>query len=212
MRIVECGGRGRESNLTDAQIRELVVELQNGELIVYPTETVYGIGANVYDENAVKKVYLAKNRPFDMPLSVAVSDIAMMEEIAFLDDDAHRLAKRFLPGPLTIIIKKRPDIPNIVTAMSQKVGIRIPDHPVALRLIREFGPIIATSANKHSKPDAINVQEAILDLGDQVSTYIDCGPCPLGKPSTIVWIMDGKVEIVRQGAISREEIEAVLNE
>lgn len=211
MRIMDCG-QGEDIKISDAQLKELADELRRGDLVVYPTETVYGIGANIYDEGAVKKVYLSKNRPFDMPLSVAVSDLAMMEEIAQLDDDAYRLAERFLPGPLTIIIKKRPDVPDIVTAMSQKVGIRIPDHPLALRLIREFGPIVATSANKHSRPDAVRLEEAMGDLGDMVSTYVDCGTCALGKPSTIVWMMDGQIEIIRQGAISREEIEAVLNE
>ncbi len=211
MRTIDCG-REEDIRISDAQLREVVEELRDGNLVVYPTETVYGIGANIYDENAVKKVYLAKNRPFDMPLSVAVSDLSMMEEIAQMDDDAYLLAEKFLPGPLTIIIKKRPDVPDIVTAMSQKVGIRIPDHPLALRLIREFGPIVATSANKHSRPDAVALQEAVDDLGDMVSTYLDCGTCALGAPSTIVWLMDGEVEIIRQGAISREEIEAVLNE
>ncbi len=211
MRKIDCG-REEDIRITDAQLREVAEELRDGNLVVYPTETVYGIGANIYDESAVKKVYRAKNRPFDMPLSVAVSDLAMMEEIAQMDDDAYRLAEKFLPGPLTIIIKKRPDVPDIVTAMSQKVGIRIPDHPLALRLIREFGPIVATSANKHSRPDAVTLQEAIDDLGDNVSTYMDCGTCALGKPSTIVWLMDGEIEIIRQGAISREDIEAVLNE
>ncbi len=212
MRVLDCGAPADEGGLSDARLREVAEELRDGKLVVYPTETVYGIGANIYDENAVKKVYVAKNRPFDMPLSVAVSDVAMMEEIAFIDDNAQRLVDRFLPGPLTIIIKKRPGVPDIVTAMSQKVGIRMPDHPMALRLAREFGPIVATSANLHSKPDAVTAGEAVKDLGDHVSTYLDNGPCQLGEPSTIVWLMDGEVEIIRQGAISREEIEAVLNE
>jgi L-threonylcarbamoyladenylate synthase len=136
----------------------------------------------------------------------------MAERIAVLDDDARKLMERFLPGPLTIIIKKRPEVPDITTAMSEKVGIRIPDHPLALRLIREFGPIVATSANLHSHPDAVEYDSARRDLGNMVSTYVNCGPCPLGKPSTIIWMMNGEIEIVRQGAISRGSIEAALNE
>ena len=212
MRVIECSHDNQGSSINDAEIKSIVKELQQGELIVYPTETVYGIGADPFNENAVKKLYMAKKRPFDMPLSVAVSDVAMAERIAVLDDDARKLMDRFLPGPLTIIIKKRPEVPDITTAMSEKVGIRIPDHPLALRIIRDFGPLVATSANLHSHPDAVEYDSARRDLGSMVSTYLNCGPCQLGKPSTIVWMMNGEIEIVRQGAISKEAIEATLNE
>jgi L-threonylcarbamoyladenylate synthase len=98
----------------------------------------------------------------------------------------------------------------MVTSNSQKVGIRIPDHPIAVQIIRATGPIVATSANLHSKPDAVRMEEAKDDLEDAVHTYIDSGPCTLGKPSTIVWLMDGEVEIIRQGAITKKQIEDVL--
>ena len=122
-----------------------------------------------------------------------------------------KLFDAFLPGPLTIIIKKRDNVPDIVTSMSEKVGIRIPDHPVAMEIIKRVGPIITTSANLHSHPDAVRVEEAVNDFGSSVKTYIDCGPCTLGKPSTIVWLMGDKTEIVRQGAITKKQIEDVLN-
>jgi len=125
-------------------------------------------------------------------------------------ENADKLIKAFLPGPLTIIIKKQPDVPDIVTSSSQKVGIRIPDDRFALELIRRTGPIVATSANLHSKPDSVDVNAAINDFGDSVDTYIDAGPCSLGQPSTIVWLMDKEVEIIRQGAISVEKIKEVL--
>jgi len=212
MRIIECGQDCQGSCISDGEIKNIVQELKRGDLLVYPTETVYGLGADPFNEAAVKKLYMAKKRPFDMALSVAVSDIRMAEKIAVLDDAARKLMEKFLPGPLTIIIKKRPDVPDITTAMSDKVGIRIPDHPLALRIIREFGPMVATSANLHSHPDAVEMESALKELGDSVTTYINCGPCELGKPSTIVWMMNGEIEIVRQGAISREAIEAALNE
>lgn len=212
MRIIECGQDCLGSCISDREIKNIAQELQNGALLVYPTDTVYGLGADPFNEAAVKKLYIAKNRPFDMPLSVAVADINMAEKIAVLDDVARRLIEKFLPGPLTLIIKKKPNVPDITTAMSDKVGIRIPDHPLALRIIREFGPLVATSANLHSHPDAAEMKSAMNDLDDSVGTYIDCGPCQLGKPSTIVWMMNGEIEIVRQGAISREAIEGALNE
>ena len=186
-------------------------DLIGGNLVVYPTETVYGIGADAFNQVAVKNVYLAKNRPFDMALSVAVADKRMMEQIAILDENADKLIKAFLPGPLTIIIQKRPEISDLVTAGSQKVGIRMPDNDIAMALVRKVGPIIATSANIHSQPDATDVRTAFNCFGDKVSTYLDAGPSKLQKPSTIVWLMNGEFEIVRQGAIRGEDIEAALN-
>lgn len=207
MRRIRCGPGG----ISQEDLDSVAEEIGTGNLVVYPTETVYGIGASIYNEAAVKKLYVAKRRPFDMPLSVAVSDKDMARQIAEVDARAERLMDAFLPGPLTIIIKKKDAVPDIVTSMSEKVGIRIPDHPFALRLIRMTGPIVATSANLHSHPDAVTADEAMEDLRDSVSTYVDCGPCTLGEPSTIIWLMGDQTEIVRQGAITKQQIEDVLN-
>lgn len=210
MRILRC------NNEIDATTKENIMmaaeDLDNGDLVVYPTETVYGIAADIFNQKAVKNLYMVKNRPFDMPLSVAVSDKDMVETIALMTRPVEKLIDAFLPGPLTIITKKNPGVPDIVTSMSQKVGIRIPDNKVAIELIEEFGgPIVATSANLHSRPDSVSVDTAIEDFGDAVKTYLDNGPCTLGKPSTIVWIMDDKVEVIRQGEITQKQIEDVLN-
>ena len=210
MRILRC------NNEIDATTKENIMlaaeDLMNGDLVVYPTETVYGIAADIFNQKAVKNLYMVKNRPFDMPLSVAVADKDMVENIALMTRPVEKLIDAFLPGPLTIITKKNPGVPDIVTSMSHKVGIRIPDNKVAIELIEEFGgPIVATSANLHSRPDSVNVDTAIDDFGDSVKTYLDNGPCTLGKPSTIVWIMDDKVEVIRQGEITQKQIEDVLN-
>ena len=210
MRILRC------NNEIDATTKENIMmaaeDLMNGDLVVYPTETVYGIAADIFNQKAVKNLYMVKNRPFDMPLSVAVSDKDMVETIALMTRPVEKLIDAFLPGPLTIITKKNPGVPDIVTSMSQKVGIRIPDNKIAIELIEEFGgPIVATSANLHSRPDSVSVDTAIEDFGDAVMTYLDNGPCTLGKPSTIVWIMDDKVEVIRQGEITQKQIEDVLN-
>ena len=183
MKIIKCDySHGFDAHCGEA-VAAAAEDLAAGRLIVYPTETVYGIGADIYNESAVKNLYVAK---------------------------ADKLIKAFLPGPLTIIIKKQPDVPDIVTSSSQKVGIRIPDNRFALELIRRTGPIVATSANLHGRPDAVDVDAAISDFGDAVDTYIDAGPCTLGQPSTIVWLMDNQVEIVRQGAIPVDKIKEVL--
>lgn len=198
----------------DAQCEDAILtaveDLHLGNLVVYPTETVYGIGADIYNQVAVKNLFLAKKRPFDMALSVAVSDKKMMEQVAVLNENADKLIKEFLPGPLTIIIEKQQDVSDLVTASSNKVGIRIPDHPIARELARRNGPIIATSANLHSHPDAVNINMAIDDLGTAVSTYLDAGPSPSGKPSTIVWLNKDEFEIIRQGIITKEQIEKAL--
>ena len=210
MRILRC------NNEIDATTRENIImaadDLTEGELVVYPTETVYGIAADIFNQKAVKNLYLAKRRPFDMPLTVAVSSKDMVENIAVMTRPVEKLIDAFLPGPLTIITRKDPNVPDIVTSMSQKVGIRIPDNKVAIQLIKEFdGPIVATSANLHSHPDSVNIDTAVEDFGESVKTYLDNGPCTLGKPSTIVWIMDDKVEVIRQGEITQKQIEDVLN-
>ena len=210
MRILRCNSE------IDATTKENIInaadDLAEGNLVVYPTETVYGIAADIFNQKAVKNLYLAKKRPFDMPLTVAVSGKDMVENIAIMTRPVEKLIDAFLPGPLTIITKKDPNVPDIVTSMSQKVGIRIPDNKVAIKLIEEFGgPIVATSANLHSHPDSVNIDTAINDFGESVKTYLDNGPCTLGKPSTIVWIMDDKFEIIREGEITAKQIEDVLN-
>ena len=198
--------------VTMKNIAQAADDINEGKLVVYPTETVYGIAADIFNQKAIKSLYIAKNRPFDMPLSVAVADKDMVEDIAVMSRPVEKLIDAFLPGPLTIITKKNTGVPDIVTSMSQKVGIRIPDNKIAIELIKQSGvPIVATSANLHSHPDAISVEAAVSDFGDSVSTYLDCGPCTIGHPSTIVWIMDDKVEVIRQGAITKKQIEDVLS-
>jgi len=211
MDIIKCkDAKNAEVGLSKHDLEQVLSTLRFGKLIVYPTETVYGLGADPFDETAVKRVFIAKRRPFDMPLSLAVHDIEVAGQIAELDENAYRLAKAFLPGPLTLLVKKRPILPDIVTSSFPEVGIRVPDHPVALRLLEEFGPIISTSANQHSHPNPTTVETAIADLGNSVSMYVDGGQCKVGTPSTIVQITDGVVEVIRYGAIPKEKIEDVL--
>lgn len=208
MKVLKCNSNLDRASL-DA-IEQAAEDIRAGNLVVYPTDTVYGIGANPFDQVAVKKLFVAKNRPFDMPLTVAVADKDMVEQIAVMTKPVEKLIDAFLPGPLTIITNKNPNVPDIVTSMSFKVGIRIPEDPVALELIRRTGPIIATSANLHSHPDAVSVEQAEKEFGDKVSTYLDKGVSGTGRPSTIVWICDNKIEIIRQGDISKKQIEDAL--
>jgi L-threonylcarbamoyladenylate synthase len=200
------------NDIPESKMKDVLESLKNGELIVYPTETLYGLGANALDEAAVKKVYMVKRRPFDMPISVAVSDLEMLDGIAVLDDRARTLVRRLMPGPLTLLLTKKPIVPDILTSATMEVGVRIPDHPFALKLIRMFGPITSTSANVHSRPDPMSASEVMTELRDLVRFYLDCGKPMLGKPSTIVQLTDQGFEIIRSGAIPKERIEAALNE
>jgi L-threonylcarbamoyladenylate synthase len=215
MKVIKCANRKdvcKDCGLSEDEVDEIVTALKEGELVVYPTDTLYGIGADPFNENSVKKVFLAKNRPFDMPLSIAVSNEKMMESVAVLNDNARKLIRRFLPGALTILLTRKPTIPDILTSGSNQVGIRIPNHPLAIRIIDRFGPIVSTSANLHSHKDPIDARIPLKDLQSAVRICVDCGKTIRGEPSTIVDVSDGTVEVIRKGAISQEEIENALRE
>lgn len=190
---------------------ECVASVRAGGLVVYPTETLYGIAADPFNEAAVKRVFMAKRRPFDMPLSVAVSDARMLETVAVISPEARRLIDRFLPGPLTILMAKKPTVPDILTSGTSQVGIRIPDHPFALKFVRAYGPLVATSANRHSHPDPVTCAMAQEDLGRAIDIYVDGGRTRLQAPSTIVDVSEGKVEVIRPGVLPAEAIEAALH-
>lgn len=213
MELIRCKKRNCVAcDLPDSKIEQIAGQLKIGKLVVYPTETLYGLGANPFDETAVKRVYMIKNRPFDMPLSIAVRDGSMLEELAVVDDMTRKLIAKFTPGPITILVTKKRNVPDILTSASMEIGVRIPNHPFALRLIEKSGPIVSTSANLHSRPNPTDADTAIKDIGQSVDICVDCGPCRVGKPSTIVQLSEGGLEIIRQGAIPKDEIEAVLNE
>ena len=213
MKTMLCPKKGKgckECALDSVNFENLVKILKTGGLAVYPTDTLYGLAADPFNDSAVKKVFLSKNRPFDMPLSIAVSDVRMMESVAVLNDSARKLISRFLPGPLTILLTKKPSLSDLLTSGDSQIGIRIPDHPFALKFIKRVGPITSTSANLHSKPDPTSIEMAKKDLGNAVDIYIDCGKTNLSAPSTIVDVSEGDVEIVRAGVITKEEIANAL--
>jgi L-threonylcarbamoyladenylate synthase len=212
MKTIKCVDRKncKKCDLKEKELDEVVAALRSGELVVFPTDTLYGIGADPFNENSVKKVFVAKNRPFDMPLSIAVSNEKMMESVAVLNDNARKLIRKFLPGPLTIMLTKKPSLPDILTSGANQIGIRIPDHPFAIRLIDKFGPITATSANLHSHPDPFEATIAQKDLKGHFHTCVDCGKTKYAEPSTIVDVSDGAVEVIRKGVISQEQIENAL--
>lgn len=185
--------------------------VEQGALVVYPTDTVYGVGTNPLLEDAVRRLYEAKRRPLGKPVPVLASSIEHAERIAVLPEEAKRLAARFWPGPLTIIVPAKPTLPSIVTGGSGKVGVRIPAHPVARLLIEEAGGlIVGTSANISGRSPPRTAEEALRELGDAVDVVVDAGPAPGGKPSTVVDLTLSPPKIVRRGPIEKREIEEVL--
>jgi L-threonylcarbamoyladenylate synthase len=183
--------------------------IKQGELVVYPTETLYALGANPFSEKAITKLFEVKKRPLTMPISVAVSDMEMMMGIAQVSELAHKIAKQFLPGPLTLLMKKKAQFPLILTSGSDMIGIRIPKHNAALKIIKITGPITATSANLHGQPDPMNVDNAINQLGEKVILYINCGECEYQNPSTIVDVSTSSAKIIRKGVIPDDRILSV---
>ena len=186
--------------------------IKNGGLVIFPTETVYGIGANGLDKNAIKKIYEAKQRPLNKPISLLVSNIGMIESVAKdITDIEYAIIKKFFPGPLTIILKKKKIVPDVLTAGSDTIGIRMPANNIALNLINYAGvPIATPSANISGKPSGTNLNDIMKDFAGKVNCFIDDGPSKIGLASTIVKVVDGKVHILRQGSISIDEINSAI--
>ena len=183
--------------------------IQGGGLVAFPTETVYGLGANALDEEAIRRVYAVKNRPWASPLIVHVADEAMARSVTTeWPDAAHVLAQRFWPGPLTLVLKKAPVIPALVSAGLETVGIRIPSHPVALELIRRAGvPIAAPSANRFSQISPTTAEHVEQSLGGEIELILDGGPTQVGIESTVVSLWRHPAVILRPGMISQTDLE-----
>lgn len=194
----------------DAAIRDAAETLKRGGLVVFPTETVYGIGCNALDREAVKRLYLAKKRPADKPLLLHLHSMAQAEEAAFLDERAKLLLRAFTPGPLSVVLPKRECVPQEVTSGGETVGLRFPSHPLFLALAREAGvPIAATSANFSGSVSAKDGQEAIEALSGVADVVLDDGRCPYALESTVISLV-GQPRLLRQGATTWERIETVL--
>jgi len=210
MRIIEC--EHRNDNCTDChldadRLNEIIAVLKHGGLVVYPTETLYALGADVYNENALNILFKTKNRPLDAPVSIALKDLEQIERVVVLNEKARNLIKEHLPGALTILTKKREDIKlSRLISKSGTVGIRIPDHPLALKLVELYGSLTATSANLHGDPDPKEIKTSVDKLGDSVEIYIDCGPCKFGRPSTVVDVTKGDIKVIRAGPIPTERL------
>lgn len=195
----------------EIQLKQIAQEMRNGKVCLFPTETVYGIGTNGLDENAIEKIYKIKKRERTNPINLLVSDMTMVKEIT--DDISpleYKLMEAFFPGPFTIILKKKNIIPNIVTANSDYVGIRMPNDEIAQKLVKLSGvPIAAPSANISGKLSGTNLKDILGDFGDELDFIIDGGKSEIGIESTIVKVIDNIPHILRPGTITPKQIKAI---
>jgi L-threonylcarbamoyladenylate synthase len=192
-------------------IRRAAAVIQAGGLVAFPTETVYGLGTNALDAAAVARIFEAKGRPSTNPVIVHVADTAQVLNVAAeWPETAERLAARFWPGPLTIVVPRWPGLPDVVTAGGPTVAVRRPDHPVAAALIREAGvPVAAPSANRSTELSPTRAEHVLKGLDGRIDLILDGGPCPGGIESTVVDVTGGVVRLLRPGLITVPMLEEV---
>ncbi len=197
---------------TAAEIEHAAQLLRDGRLVAFPTETVYGLGANALDAKAVARIFEVKGRPTSSPIIVHVSGFAMVQLVAAeWPPPAHALARNFWPGALTLVLKKKAIVPDLVTAGLDTVGVRMPSHPIALALIRSATiPIAAPSANRFTELSPTTAEHVRRSLGSRVDYILDGGPCTVGIESTVLSLVGGTPVLLRPGGISRADIEAVI--
>ncbi len=198
--------------VTESQVAHAAQLIRDGRLVAFPTETVYGLGANALDPAAVERIYEAKGRPHSSPIICHISDLAMVHQlVAAWPEAAQKLVEKFWPGPLTLVLPKTSAVPDLVTAGLPTVGIRMPAHPVALALLRAAGvPIAAPSANRFTQVSPTAAEHVRRSLGNRVDYILDGGPCTVGIESTVLSLAEPTPVLLRPGGISREQIEAVI--
>lgn len=197
---------------TSGNLARLARLLHAGELVAVPTETVYGLAANALDARACRKIFAAKGRPTTDPLIVHIHAFSQLAEIAETNDAARRLAKRFWPGPLTLVLPKKPNVPGIVSAGLPSVAVRMPSHPLFRRLLKLTGlPLAAPSANRFGYVSPTTARHVHDGLGKKIRHILDGGPARIGLESTIVDLRDPeRPRLLRPGAVTRTELERAL--
>lgn len=195
----------------EARIRTAAEALRRGGLVAYPTETFYGLGALARDEAAVDRLVSAKGRPDGKPLPLVAADLAAVGAVAVVSDDAARLARRFWPGPLTLVLPARPGLPAAITAGTGSVGVRVPGSEIARALARAAGgALVSTSANPSGGPPPVRPEDLEPALRARVDVVLDGGPAPGGLPSTVVALEPAGLRLVRPGAVPFEQVERAL--
>jgi L-threonylcarbamoyladenylate synthase len=192
--------------------KKVLEVLQQGGLVAFPTDTVYGVGALAFDGKAVESIYAAKDRPVEKAIPILLGDVDDIEKVASspLPPMAAKLASRFWPGPLTLVVPKLPALPEAVSA-TDTVAVRVPDHEVARALLRAAGPMAVTSANISSQPSPSTAEEVFAQLGARIPLIIDGGQTPGGVPSTLADCTGETLKILREGPIRLEQLLSVID-
>lgn len=192
-------------------LHQAALFLRQGQLVAFPTETVYGLGADALNEQAVAAIFAAKGRPGDNPLIVHVADKGQLGPLCHVTPEAEKLMDAFWPGPLTILLKKKPAVPDITTAGLPSVAVRCPDHPVALALLKESRvPVAAPSANRSGRPSPTTAQHVYEDMNGRIAMILNGGDCRVGVESTVLDMTKDVPCILRPGAVTREMVANVL--
>jgi L-threonylcarbamoyladenylate synthase len=194
------------------KIKQASKYILKGELVAFPTETVYGLGASVFNEKAIKNIFKVKGRAQDNPLIVHISSVDQLDILTDkISKNAKKLINHFWPGPLTIVFRKRKIVPSIVTAKLNTVAVRMPDNQIALNLIKlSYVPIVAPSANKSTRPSPTKAEHVINDFKNEIKCVIDGGTCNIGIESTVIDLTSSIPIILRPGKITKEDIEKVI--
>ncbi|MDI6723510.1 MAG: L-threonylcarbamoyladenylate synthase [Methanobacterium sp.] len=195
MKTIKIGSHNQEK-----VIKTALNILKNGGTVIYPTDTIYGMGANAFNHDAVKKVYEIKRRSYKKPISVCVSDVEDIKKIAHINEFVEKKINQLFPGPFTVILKKKDNIPPILTSGSENIGIRIPDNEICREISRDF-PITTTSANISGEKIPGSVEEIIMQLDDKVDLIIDAGVYKKGIHSTVIDMTVSPPKILRSGAV-----------
>ncbi|MCY1645691.1 L-threonylcarbamoyladenylate synthase [Caulobacter sp. SL161] len=206
-------GKGQLQADRQAEVEAAAEALRAGGLVILPTETVYGLGANAADPSAVAAIFEAKGRPRFNPLIAHVADLETAAQIAVFDDRAHALAREFWPGPLTIVapIRDAQAVCDLARAGLDTVAIRVPGHPLSRAVLAAFGgAVVAPSANRSGRPSPTTYDDAMAETGDKAAASLDGGPCAVGLESTVVSVLEGEVRLLRPGAVTRVQLQQIV--
>lgn len=200
------------NNIQNEEILEASNIIRDGGIVVFPTETVYGIGVDALNNSAIEKLYNIKKRPHKKPISVLVSDFEMIKKVAKeISEIEWKIIKNFFPGPLTIVLTKKESISDILTGGEETIGVRMPDNQIALKLIEYVGnPVATSSANISGEISGIDIKNIKKTFVNKVDCYLKGKHDKTSVPSTVMKVKNGKIEILRKGTITKEQIEEVL--
>ena len=199
------------NKINEDELKIVTQALNEGKLIVFPTETVYGIAGNGLTLSVVNNLYQAKKRDYSKPFTLMVNDITKIKDIAYVSENEEKVIKKFMPGPITLILKKRDCISNLATASRDTVGVRIPDHAIALSILKSIDyPLATSSANISGRANNSDIEDIINDLANYVDVFIKGNISNNLLASTVVEIKNNEINILREGIISEQDIKKIL--